>query len=97
MNKYQRHNWNLSNELSDTISDIKENYSMGLIDPIEYINQICTISQAIKADIRLPIENWAIIRLSTDYVVMDLFETAMEAANELNKWENKEQFKIDKV
>lgn len=97
MNKHQRHNWNLSNELSDTISDIKENYSMGLIDPIEYITQICTISQAIKADISRPDENWAIIRVSTDYVVADLFESAIEAADELNKWENKDEFKIDKI
>lgn len=30
-------------------------------------------------------------------VVADLFESAIEAADELNKWENKDEFKIDKI
>ena len=97
MNKYQKHNSQLSSNLLQEIKDISETYSKGLLSPVEYINKVCTISQAIKADIRRPYENWAIIRLDTDYVVIDLFESALEAANELNKWKYKELFKIDKI
>ena len=79
------------------MKEISEVYSLGLIDPIEYINQICTISQAVRADISRPAENWAIIRVSTGHVVMDLFESALEAANKLNKWSDKNEFKVDKI
>lgn len=97
MNKHQRHNSQLAREFSDTISDISDNFSIGLITPVQFINQIGIISQAIKADISRPVENWAIIRKINNFVICDLFESALEAANELNRWPNKNEFKIDKI
>lgn len=97
MNKHQRYNSQLSRNLLQEMKDISEVYSLGLIGSIEYINQVCIISQAIKADISLPHENWAIIKTENNYVVCDLFESALEAANELNKWSDKNEFKIDKI
>lgn len=97
MNKHQRHNSQLAKELSDMLSDITESYLLGLIDGVDYIKRTCTITQAIKADISVPNENWAIIRKSNDEVIIDLFTDAMEASEKLRTWSNKEQFKIDKI